>query len=59
MNKVSQMLYREKKGIREKGKDLTQSYDKSLYTHRKNPKTNVTTQKRHQNLWLHNDCGLT
>ena len=27
---------------REKGRDLTQSYDKSLYTHRKN---NVGTQK--------------
>ena len=28
---------------REKGRDLTKSYDKSPYTHRKNPKSNVTT----------------
>ena len=33
---------------REKGRELTQSYDKSPYTHRKNPKRNMTTQKRHQ-----------
>ena len=37
------------------GRDLTQSYDKILYNHRKNPKSNVTTQKRHQQLQLHND----
>ena len=30
---------------REKGKDLTQSYDESPYTKRKNQKINVTTQK--------------
>ena len=24
-----------------------------------NPKSNVTTQKRHQKLWLHNYCGPT
>ena len=36
---------------REKGKDMTQSTDKS----------NVTTQNRHQKLRLHkfNDCGTT
>ena len=32
---------------REKGRDLTQSYD------------NLTTQKRHQKLWLHNNLGQT
>ena len=36
---------------RKKGRDLTQSYDKSPYTHRKkNPKSIVTTEKRHQKL---------
>ena len=45
---------------REKGRDLTQSYDKSPYTRKKkNPKSNVTTHKRHQKLRLHNDCGPT
>ena len=45
---------------REKGRDLTQSYDKSPYTHRKKKtKNNVATQKRHQKLRLHNECGLT
>ena len=34
---------------REKGRYLTQSYDERPYTDRKNPKSNVTTQKRHQN----------
>ena len=35
---------------REKGRDLTQSYDKNPYTHRKIQKeSNVTTHKRHQN----------
>ena len=35
---------------REKGRDLTQSYDKNPYTHIKIQKeSNVTTQKRHQN----------
>ena len=33
---------------REKWRDLTQSYDKSPYIDRKNPESNVTTQKRHQ-----------
>ena len=36
--------------IREKGRDLTRSYDKSQYTKRKMYKSNVTTQKRHQKL---------
>ena len=31
--------------LREKVRNLTQSYDKSPYTHKKNPKSNVTTQK--------------
>ena len=38
--------------------DLTQTYDKSPYTNRKkNPKNKVTTQKRLQNIRLHNECG--
>ena len=32
---------------REKGRDLIQSYEK------------LTTQKRHQKLWLHNNFGQT
>ena len=32
---------------REKGRDLTKSYDKSPYTHRKLQKSKATTQKRH------------
>ena len=43
---------------REKGGDLTQSYDKTLHS-QKNPKRNVTTQKHHPQLRLHNDCGPT
>ena len=35
---------------REKGRILTQSYDKILYTYRKNPNINATIQKRRQNL---------
>ena len=39
-------------------RDLTQSYDKNPFTNRKF-KNQVTTQKRHQKLRLHNDCGPT
>ena len=35
--------------IREKGTDLTQSYDKSPYTHRKIKKATRQRRKRHQN----------
>ena len=42
---------------REKGRDLTQSYDKSHYTHKKIEKAMRQHVKRHQKLWLHNDCG--
>ena len=43
---------------REKGRDLTQSYDKTpTPTEKKNKtKRNETTQKCHKKLWLHNDC---
>ena len=34
---------------REKGRDLTQSYGKKTLHPKKNPKSNVTTQKSHQN----------
>ena len=42
---------------REKERDLTQSYDKSPYTNR-NVKR-ATTQRHHQNVRLHSDCGRT
>ena len=34
---------------REKGRDLTKSYDKSPYTHRKIQKSSLQHKKRHQN----------
>ena len=39
-----------------KDRDLTQSYDKSPYTH-KNFKRQWDNTKRHQKLRLHHDCG--
>ena len=43
--------------LREKWRDLTQSYDKSPYTTRKwKPRDNTKTPPK---LWLHNDCGTT
>ena len=44
--------------IGDKRRDLTQSYDNSLHK-QKNPKSNVATQKRYQDLRLQNGCGLT
>ena len=41
------------------GTDLTQTYDKSPYTHRQIQKATRQHKKRHQKLWLHNDCGPT
>ena len=41
---------------REKGRYLTQSDDKSPIQH-EIQKSKATTQKRHQNIRLHNDCG--
>ena len=35
--------------LREKGRDLTQSYDKKPLHPQKNPKSNATIQKRNQN----------
>ena len=43
---------------REKERDLTQSYDESLFTNRKF-KNKLTTQNIHQKLRLHNHCGPT
>ena len=43
---------------REKEGNLTQSYDKTLYTNRKF-ENQRTTHERHQNLRLHNNCGPT
>ena len=36
--------------LREKGIDLTHSYDKNPYTHRKNKKSNMTTQNTTKNI---------
>ena len=44
--------------IREIGRDLTHSYDKSL-TPDKDPKSNLTTEKLHQKLRMNNDCVPT
>ena len=44
--------------IREKGRDLSKSFDKSPYTQKKIQKSNVTTQEKPQKP-LHNDCGPT
>ena len=44
--------------IKERGRDLTQSYDISPYTHRKFQKA-TWQHKKHQKLRLHNDCGST
>ena len=43
---------------REKEGDLTHAYDKKPHTNRKFENQRAT-QKRHQNLRLHNDCGPT
>ena len=43
---------------REKDRDLTQSYDERPYAKRKF-NNQLITQKRHQKLRLHNDCGPT
>ena len=42
----------------EKEGDLTQTYDENPYTNRKF-ENQWTTQKGHQKLRLHNDCGPT
>ena len=42
---------------REKGRDLTQPYDRSPYTDRKIQKSTCQHKERHQKLRLHNDCG--
>ena len=44
--------------VQRKGRDLTQSSDKSPYTQRRNQKQPDNT-KRRQTLRLHNDCGPT
>ena len=45
--------------VSEKGRDLTQSYDKSPDTDRKIQKATRQHKQRHQKLRLHNDCGPT
>ena len=45
--------------MREKGRDLTQSYDKRPYTHRKIQKATWQHKKRHHKCRLHNDCRPT
>ena len=49
MNQMKRRRQRNLKSKREKGRDLTQSYDKSPYTDRKNPKSNVTQKNATKN----------
>ena len=44
--------------MKKKEEDLTQTNDENPYTNRKF-KNQWTTQKRHQERRLHNDCGPT
>ena len=55
--KVRKKLQIDHNHTREKGRDLTHSYEK--IPHRKNPKSNVAIQKRHQKLLLYNDKNKT
>ena len=48
-NPLQKKKKNQKKTTREKGRDLTQSYDKSPYTKRKAKKQSDVQQKRHQN----------
>ena len=43
----------------EKGRDLTQSYDKSPYTNRNVKKGKVTHKQRHKKVRLNSGCGPT
>ena len=42
--------------LREKGRDLALSYDKSPYTHRKIQKATWQYKERYPKVRLHNDC---
>ena len=42
-----------------KGRDLTQSYDKSPYINRNVKRAKWQHKQRHKKVWLHSDCGLT
>ena len=43
----------------EKGRDLTQSYDKSPYTNRNVERAKWQHKQRHKKVWLHRGCGPT
>ena len=45
--------------IREKGRDLTQSYDKSPYTNRNDKRAKWQHKQRHKKVRLHSGCGPT
>ena len=45
--------------IREKGRDLTQSYDKSPYTNRNVKRAKWQHKQRHKKVRLHRGCGQT
>ena len=44
---------------REKGRDLTQSYDKSPYTNRNVKRAKWQHKQRHKKVRLHSGCGPT
>ena len=56
---VSVTNQRERTDLGEKGRDLTQSYYKIPYTHRKKSKKQRDNTKTLPKLRLHNDCGST
>ena len=45
--------------LREKGRDMTQFYDKTLTPTENSKKQSDNTQKRHQNFDYKTDCGPT
>ena len=53
------LLILEDSGQEKKGRDLTQSYDKKTLYHQNCQKGNMTTQRPHQKVRLHCDCGPT
>ena len=54
-----EILHQESLQSVERRRDLTQSFEKSPLHLQENPKSNMTTHKRHQKLRLHNDFGPT
>ena len=46
-------------GLREKGRDLTQSYDNDPYTSRNVKRAKWQHKQRHKKVRLHSGCGPT